>query len=113
MPASKRDESTFPGAVSRRQRAAGLGRRLGLRLLQAMLGILPDAPRGKLYIDPLLPHWLPDLTLHDLRLGKHVFDIRFWRDGEDTKFEVLRGDPQAVERSSFVVQSERLRHGCT
>ena len=32
-------------------------------LTQAMLGFLPDAPRNKLYVDPLLPEWLPDLTI--------------------------------------------------
>ena len=38
-------------------------------LLQAMLGLQQDAPRGKLYVDPALPDWLPDATLTDLRLG--------------------------------------------
>jgi glycogen debranching enzyme len=105
-----RDESTFPvqylGANVPQAWAAGSV----FSLMQAMLGFLPDAAHGKLYIDPLLPRWLPDLTVFDLRVGKHVFDISFWRDGEDTKIKVLRGDPQAVERSSFVVQSERLMH---
>ena len=32
-------------------------------------GIQQDAPRGKLYVDPALPAWLPDVTLIDLRLG--------------------------------------------
>ena len=32
-------------------------------LTQAMLGFLPDAPRNKLYVDPLLPDWLPDFTI--------------------------------------------------
>ena len=36
-------------------------------LLRAMLGFMPDAPRGKLYVDPELPRWLPDLTVLDLR----------------------------------------------
>ena len=39
-------------------------------LLQAMLGLQQDAPRGKLYVDPALPDWLPDVTLIDLRLGR-------------------------------------------
>ena len=38
-------------------------------LLQAILGFLPDAPRGTLHIDPALPAWLPDLTVIDLRVG--------------------------------------------
>jgi hypothetical protein len=61
-----------------------------------MLGIWPDAPHGRLYVDPALPNWLPDVTLHDLRLGRRTFDVRFWRDGAETKFEVLRGDARAV-----------------
>jgi glycogen debranching enzyme len=65
-------------------------------LLQALLGIVPDAPRGRLYVDPALPNWMPDVTLIDLRLGRKTMDLRFWRDGEETKFEVLRGDASSV-----------------
>jgi hypothetical protein len=72
-------------------------------LLQAMLGLQQDAPRGKLYVDPALPHWLPDVTLTDLRLGRRRFDIRFWRDGKDTVFKVLKGKPEAVERMSIAL----------
>jgi glycogen debranching enzyme len=67
-------------------------------LLQAILGIQPDAPNHKLYVDPHLPTWLPDITLHDLRLGRGHLDIAFRREGEETVFEVLRGDRHAVER---------------
>jgi glycogen debranching enzyme len=80
-------------------------------LLQAILGIQPDAPRGRLYVDPVLPHWLPDITLSDLRLGRRHFDIRFWRDGDETKFEVLRGDPHLVQRRNAVEVFEELRTG--
>jgi glycogen debranching enzyme len=67
-------------------------------LLQAMLGIQQDAPGGKLYVDPALPAWLPDVKLIDLRLGRRRFDIRFWREGKETLFEVLKGKRNAVER---------------
>jgi hypothetical protein len=70
-------------------------------LLQAILGIRPDAPRGRIFIDPALPTWLPDITLFDLRLGRRSFDIRFWREDETTRFEVLRGNAQLVERQPF------------
>jgi glycogen debranching enzyme len=69
-------------------------------LLEAMLGLQQDAPRGKLYVDPALPAWLPDVTLTDLRLGQERFEIRFWRDGNDTNFEVLKGRKDAVKRMS-------------
>jgi len=67
-------------------------------LLQAMLGIVPDAPAGRVHIDPLLPAWLPELTLRDLRIGEAKLDLRFWREGEATRHEVLAGDPDAVVR---------------
>jgi glycogen debranching enzyme len=69
-------------------------------LLEAMLGLQQDAPRGKLYVDPALPAWLPDVTLTDLRLGQERFEIRFWRDANDTNFEVLKGRKDAVMRMS-------------
>jgi glycogen debranching enzyme len=97
----ERDEASFPvqylGANVPQAWAAGSV----FALLQAILGFLPDAPRGKLYVDPVLPPWLPDLTVLDLHVGQHRFDIRFWRDGDETQFEVLRGDPQAVGRRHF------------
>lgn len=65
--------------------------------LQVMLGMRPDAPRNRLYVDPALPDWLPDITLYDLRLGRRTLDVRFWREGQETKFEVLRGDARLVE----------------
>ena len=78
-------------------------------LLQAMLGLRQDAPRGKIYIDPALPDWLPDITLINLRLGKRTFDIRFWRDGKQTVFKVLRGKRDSVERLSVALSGKRIR----
>jgi glycogen debranching enzyme len=79
-------------------------------LLRAMLGLVPDARRSRLYVDPELPGWLPDLTVLDLRVHREIFDIRFGRDGEETAFEVLRGDPRRIERSRMGEVLDRLRH---
>jgi glycogen debranching enzyme len=99
----QRDSTSFPvqylGANVPQAWAAGTP----FMLLQAMLGVQQDAPRGKLYVDPALPDWLPDVTLADLRLGQRRFDIRFWRDGKETLFEVLKGKPDAVERMSIAL----------
>jgi hypothetical protein len=78
-------------------------------LTQALLGFLPDAPRNKLYVDPLLPAWLPDLTVRDLRIGKHKLDIRFWTEGGETAFEVIKGDPKLVERCDITTKAGQLR----
>jgi glycogen debranching enzyme len=96
----QRDPTGFPvqylGANVPQAWAAGTP----FALLQAILGLQQDAPGGKLYVDPALPAWLPDVKLIDLRLGRRRFDIRFWRDGNTTQFEVLKGKRGAVERKA-------------
>ena len=77
-------------------------------LLQAMLGLQQDAPRGKLYVDPALPDWLPDVTLTDLRLGRQRFDIRFWRQEKDTLFKVLTGKRDSVEWKSVALSASEV-----
>ena len=69
-------------------------------LVSALLGLEADAPARKLYVDPVLPRWLPDLVVRDLSVGKDKLSLRFWRDGEDTHVEVLDGDRAMVERRS-------------
>jgi glycogen debranching enzyme len=107
--ASERSESNFPvqylGANVPQAWAAGSV----FMLTQAILGFLPDAPRNKLYVDPLLPAWLPDLTIRDLRISKHKLDIRFWREGEETAFQVIKGDPKLVERCDVASKAAELR----
>jgi glycogen debranching enzyme len=97
----QRDPTSFPvqylGANVPQAWAAGAP----FMLLQAMLGLQQDAPRGKLYVDPALPDWLPDVTLTDLRLGRRRFDIRFRRDGKSTIFKVLKGNSDAVEHKTI------------
>ena len=91
-----RSSTNFPvqylGANAPQAWAAGSA----FHLLQAMLGFQPDAPAGRVYFDPALPDWLPDITLTDLRFLGARFDIRFWRDGEETRFEVLKGDARRI-----------------
>jgi glycogen debranching enzyme len=58
-------------------------------LLRAMLGLEADAQKKTLTVDPALPHWLRDITLRKLRVGKAMVDIRFWREGEVSRHEVL------------------------
>ena len=80
-------------------------------MVQAMLGLQPDAPHERLYVDPVLPPWLPDLTVRNLHLGEQVLDIRFWRSDEQTSLEVLKGDPASVTRRDMSVWSDLLRGG--
>jgi glycogen debranching enzyme len=109
--ASERNESNFPvqyiGANVPQAWAAGSV----FMLTQAILGFFPAAPHNKLYVDPYLPAWLPDLTVHDLRIGRHMLDIRFWREGERTAFEVIKGDPKLVEHRDLAAKGLELQTG--
>ncbi len=70
-------------------------------LVQTITGIEFDAPDGTLHVDPVLPEWLPDLTLHGIKLGAHGFDLKFDRDENGmTELTVLSGDPALIRRRS-------------
>ena len=49
-------------------------------VLQSILGLQPVAPLDLLVVDPLLPSWLPEVIVHDLRLAGATATLRFWRD---------------------------------
>jgi glycogen debranching enzyme len=57
--------------------------------LRAILGLDADAHKHILYVDPVLPHWLPDITLHNLRVGTSTVTLRFWREDDATHYDVL------------------------
>jgi glycogen debranching enzyme len=107
--ARARNETDFPlqyiGANVPQAWAAGSA----FMLTQALLGFLPDAPHNKLYVDPLLPAWLPDLTMRNLRIGGHKLDVRFWREDGQTAFEVIRGEPELVERCDLASKMAQIR----
>ncbi|MBS0421393.1 MAG: amylo-alpha-1,6-glucosidase [Proteobacteria bacterium] len=50
-----------------------------LTLVQVLLGLQPFAPLNMLFIDPQLPEWLPQFTLHRLRVADAIISIRFFR----------------------------------
>jgi glycogen debranching enzyme len=68
-------------------------------LLQAILGLRADAPHGRLYLDPQLPKWLPDLSLRGLQVGQARMGLRFWREGDQTRWDasLLEGDVEVWE----------------
>lgn len=56
-------------------------------LLQAILGLQADAPSQRLYLDPHLPAWLPEISLHGLKVGQAKLDLRAWRESERTRWD--------------------------
>jgi glycogen debranching enzyme len=79
----------YPGANVPQAWASGAN----FHLLQAIVGIQADAPANRLYVDPELPPWLPDVTLHGLRVGDAKLDLTFFRDRERSRWDakVLTG----------------------
>src|SRR5258708_27321336 len=56
-------------------------------LIQAILGLRADAPSKTMFVDPELPHWLPDAALRGLQVGEARLDLRVWREGERTRWD--------------------------
>jgi hypothetical protein len=42
-----------------------------------------------LYVAPALPGWLPDITLTGLHCGDARLNLRFWREGQISRWEIL------------------------
>ncbi|MDB6123898.1 MAG: Amylo-alpha,6-glucosidase [Pedosphaera sp.] len=68
-------------------------------LLQAMLGITPEAPARVLHVrNPLLPDFLDTLTISELAIGRSKVSLQFKRYGDRTLANLLStsGDPVQV-----------------
>jgi len=58
-------------------------------MVQTMVGLRADAPNKRLYVNPMLPAWLPEVVLRNLRAGPCTFTLHFWREGERSCWEVV------------------------
>lgn len=59
-------------------------------LVHTILGLQPVAALETLVVAPVLPTWLPELVVHDLRLAGAMATLRFWRDASGSSYvEVL------------------------
>jgi glycogen debranching enzyme len=94
-----------------------------VQLVQITLGLYPFAPLGVLaVVRPRLPPWLPELTLHRLRVGRSTVDLQFerrpdgsarWRSRVHGRLVVLgAGPPNDVGGGDALEALERavLRH---
>jgi glycogen debranching enzyme len=76
----------YPVACSPQAWAAGAP----YLVLQAMLGISARAPENTLTVNkPLLPVWLNEVELRNLRVGPSTISLVFTRHGETTGFSLL------------------------
>jgi glycogen debranching enzyme len=104
-----RDESSFPAQYLGANIPQAWAAATIFHLLQTLLGLRADAPNGRLYVHPTLPHWLPSLTLSNLACGPARLSLRFWREGEASRWQVAQqdgaievlDDPDAPERRTL------------
>jgi len=70
-------------------------------LIRAILGLEANAVQRQLEVKPSLPEWLPDLELTNLGVGEAKVRLRFWREREQTRWEVthLEGELKVFEQT--------------
>ncbi len=80
----------------------------GEPLLQTLLGLRADAPHRRLYVNPTLPAWLPDLQLQHLHVGPCWCTLHFWREGDRSRWEVteMMVDQGAAQEDRIQVMNE-------
>jgi glycogen debranching enzyme len=79
-----------------------------LHMVRILLGLEPDVPAGRLYLDPALPPWCSRLEMRNLRLGRHTARLTVERNksgGHDVEadapgLEVVHGTPPWLEVSA-------------
>lgn len=79
-----RDEFGHPGAYPRANAPQMWNESAWLLILQTIAGLQPLAPLSTLAVDPVLPEWLPDITLHRIRVGRASVTLRFHRQRDGT-----------------------------
>jgi len=85
-----RGESSVPGAYPRANTPQLWNATAFPLVVQTLLGLLPMAATHTLLLDPLLPEWLPEIVIRDLRVGDAKVSLRCWRDEHGkSKWEVL------------------------
>ena len=75
-----RGEGGGPGAYPRANTPQLWNASVFPLLIHSLLGLQPVAPLETLFVDPVLPTWLPEVVIHDLRLAGGSASLRFWRD---------------------------------
>jgi glycogen debranching enzyme len=77
-------------------------------MIQTILGLRADAPNQRLYVHPTLPAWLPEIQLEHLRVGSCSLTLRFWREGDRSRWEVcsVATDQRAAKEEVIQVMDE-------
>ena len=86
-----RHERATPGAYPRANTPQLWNASAFPLLIHTLLGLQPVAPLNVLVVDPVLPQWLPEVTLERVRLSGASATLRFWRDRDgQSHAEIVR-----------------------
>src|SRR5438132_370350 len=66
-----------------------------LHMVRILLGLEPDLPAGRIYLDPALPAWCSRLELRRLRLGRH--EVRVAVERKEDGRHVVEADAPGLE----------------
>ncbi len=80
-------------------------------MIRTILGLRADAPHKRLYVNPTLPDWIPDIELEHMRAGPCTIDIRFWREGDNSRWEVkdIKADKGTAKEGMIQVEQDPER----
>jgi glycogen debranching enzyme len=85
-----RGDSPVPGAYPRANTPQLWNASAFPLVVQSLLGLLPLGAMHTLVIDPVLPSWMPEIVVRDLRVGGATITLRCWRESDGTtKWDVL------------------------
>ena len=85
-----RGESPVPGAYPRANTPQLWNATAFPLTVQSLLGLIPIGAMNTLLLDPVLPQWLPEIVIRDLRVGDAKVTLRFWRTADgSSKWDVL------------------------
>ncbi|MEO6888851.1 MAG: glycogen debranching N-terminal domain-containing protein [Ktedonobacteraceae bacterium] len=78
-------------------------------MVRTMLGLRADAPGKRLYVNPTLPDWLPDIELQHMRVGPCAITLRFWHEHGASRWEVrdMQADKGTAQEDLIQVMDER------
>lgn len=84
-----RSECVHPGAYPQANIPQAWNQSVIPLLVQCLLGLVPVAPLGLLLVDPILPAWLPEISVKRLRLADAIVDLHFFRDADgESHYEI-------------------------
>ena len=80
-------------------------------MIRTILGLRADAPHRKLYLQPTLPDWIPELTLQHLRVGACKITIHFWREGKTSRWDIkeMKADKGTAQEDMIDVEDDPER----